>query len=53
MPEKKPDQTRGTIAFFFVILLGLVIGIFIRRVQVGLIIGLALGLLGSNMLKRR
>ena len=53
MPERKPDQTRGTIAFFFVIILGLVIGIFIRRVQLGLIIGLALGFLGSSMLKRR
>jgi hypothetical protein len=53
MPERKPDQTRGTIGFLFVILLGLVIGIFIKRVQLGLIIGLALGLLGSSMLKRR
>jgi hypothetical protein len=53
MAERKPDQTRGTIAFFFVILLGLVIGIFIKRVQLGLIIGLTLGLLGSSMLKRR
>jgi hypothetical protein len=53
MPERKPDQTRGTISFFFVILLGLVIGIFIKRVQLGLIIGLALGLLGSSILRRR
>jgi len=53
MAERKPDQKRGTIAFAFVIILGLVIGIFIRRVQVGLIIGLVLGLLGSNLLRRR
>ncbi|MGN6163296.1 MAG: hypothetical protein ACTHOF_02045 [Flavisolibacter sp.] len=53
MAERKPDQKRGTVAFAFVIILGLVIGIFIRRVQVGLIIGLVLGLLGSNLLRRR
>lgn len=53
MAEKKTDNTRGTIAFFFVIILGLVIGIFIRRVQLGLLIGLALGLLGSGLWKRR
>lgn len=53
MAERKPDQKRGTVAFAFVIILGLVIGIFIRRVQLGLIIGLVLGLLGSNLLRRR
>jgi len=53
MAERKPDQTRGAISFAFVIILGLIIGIFIRRVQLGLLIGLALGLLGSSLLKRR
>ena len=53
MAEKKPSGMRGTIAFAFVIILGLVIGIFIKRVAVGLIIGLALGLLGSGLLRRR
>jgi hypothetical protein len=53
MAERKPDQKRGTVAFAFVIVMGLVIGIFLRRVQIGLIIGLALGLLGSNLLRRR
>ncbi|HEX2607126.1 MAG TPA: hypothetical protein VHK91_07090 [Flavisolibacter sp.] len=51
--ERKPDQKRGGVAFIFVIVLGLIIGIFLKRVQLGLIIGLALGLLGSNMLRRR
>jgi uncharacterized membrane protein (UPF0136 family) len=51
--KREPDQKRGTIAFAFVIILGLIIGIFIKRVQVGLIIGLVLGLLGSGMLRRR
>jgi F0F1-type ATP synthase assembly protein I len=53
MAERKPDQKRGTVAFVFVIVLGLAIGIFIKRVQVGLIIGLVLGLLGSNFLRRK
>lgn len=50
---QKPDRTRGNIAFIFVIVLGLIIGFFIKRVAVGLIIGLALGLLGSSLVKRR
>jgi hypothetical protein len=53
MAERKPDGNRATVAFFFVILLGLIIGIFIKRVQVGLIIGLVLGLLGSGLWRRR
>ena len=53
MAERKPDEKRGTVAFAFVIVLGLIIGIFLRRVQIGLIIGLVLGLLGSGLLRRR
>lgn len=53
MAERKPDQKRGLISFSFLIILGLIIGIFIRRVQVGLIIGLAIGLLASGTLRRR
>ncbi len=53
MGERKPDRTRGNIGFAFAIILGLVIGIFIKRVQLGLIIGLAIGLLGSNLLRRK
>jgi len=53
MAERKPDRTRGFISFGFVIVLALVIGIFIRNVRIGLLIGLALGLLGSNFLRRR
>lgn len=41
----KPDQKRGGIAFFFIIILGLVIGFLIKRVHIGLLIGLVLGLL--------
>lgn len=53
MAERKPDRTRGNVAFFFVIILGLILGIFIKRVQIGLIIGLVLGLLGSGLVKRK
>jgi hypothetical protein len=53
MAERKPDQTRGFISFGFVIVLALIIGIFLRNVRAGLIIGLVLGLLGSSFLKRR
>lgn len=53
MPEKKPDNNRRYIAFVFVILIGYIIGIFIKKVPLGLMIGLALGLLGSGLLRRR
>ncbi|HWI92631.1 MAG TPA: hypothetical protein VNT20_15250 [Flavisolibacter sp.] len=53
MAERKPDQTRGFISFGFVIILALIIGIFLRNVRLGLIIGLALGLLGGSLIKRR
>jgi hypothetical protein len=53
MAERKPDQTRGFISFGFVIVLALVIGLFLRNVRLGLLIGLALGLLGSGLLRRR
>jgi len=53
MAEKKPDSNRGYIAFAFVILLGYVLGFFLKKVTLGLIIGLMLGLLGSGMFRRR
>lgn len=53
MGERKPDQTRGYMSFGLVIVIALVIGIFLRNVRIGLIIGLALGLLGSSLLRRR
>jgi mannose/fructose/N-acetylgalactosamine-specific phosphotransferase system component IIC len=43
--ERKPDIRRGELAFIFAIVLGLLVGIFIRRIRVGLIIGVALGLI--------
>lgn len=53
MAEKKPDSNRGYLAFAFVVLLGYVIGFFLKKVTLGLIIGLALGVLGSGLLRRR
>jgi F0F1-type ATP synthase assembly protein I len=53
MAERKPDTNRGYIALVFVIVLGYIIGIFLKKVTLGLIIGLMLGLLGSGFLRRR
>lgn len=53
MAENKPDQKRGFISFGLVIILALIIGIFLRNVRLGLLIGLVLGLLGSTLIKRR
>lgn len=53
MNTVKPDKNRGRIAFIFAIVLGYVIGIFIKRVQLGLVIGLAIGLLASGLLRKR
>lgn len=53
MTTRKPNQKRGNIAFFFVILLGYLIGFAIKRVQLGLVLGLALGLLASGLMRNR
>lgn len=53
MAEKKPDQTRGIMSFALIIIAGIIIGDFLKNVKIGLIIGLALGLLGSGFLRRR
>ena len=52
-PARKPDNTRGTITFVFVILLGYAIGLLIKRVHIGLILGLVIGLLASGLLRKR
>lgn len=53
MREKRPGQTRAYMSFVTVILIGLVLGIFMKNVRLGLVIGLVLGLLGSGLLRRR
>ena len=53
MKVKQPDTKRANIAFIFIVLLGYAIGIMIKRVHIGLIIGLAIGLLASGIIRKR
>ncbi len=53
MKAKAPDSKRGTITFVFIILLGYAIGLLIKRVHIGLILGLVMGLLASGILRKR
>ena len=46
------NKRRG-ISVFGIVLIALIIGEFLKNVRIGLIIGLALGLLASGMLKKR
>ncbi len=41
--ERKPSIRRSEMAFLFAIVLGLLLGIFIKKIRIGLIIGLILG----------
>ena len=41
--QRKPNIRRGEMAFIFAIVLGLALGIFIKRIRIGLLIGLVLG----------
>lgn len=47
------DASRRNIAGILAIVLGLAIGLFIKRVRVGLLIGIVLGLVAIMLLKRR
>ena len=53
MGKQAPDRSRLNVAAGLCIAIGLIIGIMIKRVQVGLLIGLGLGLLGGSLLRRR
>ena len=44
---------RGNIAFVLIILLGYILGLLIKRVHIGLILGLAIGLLATPLLRKR
>jgi uncharacterized membrane protein (UPF0136 family) len=46
------DEKRRKVSVVFLIVLGLVLGYAMKRVQIGLIIGLALGLLATGLRKR-
>ncbi|WP_162836160.1 hypothetical protein [Flavihumibacter solisilvae] len=47
------NQGRRDIGIVVCLVLGLVIGMFIKRVHIGLIIGLGLGLLAAGMISGR
>lgn len=49
----QPSARRGGVAFIFIVLLGYLIGYFIKNVRAGLLIGLALGFLASGIFRRR
>lgn len=44
MSNKQPSIRRGEMAFIFAIVIGLAIGIMFKRVKVGILIGVVLGL---------
>ena len=46
------SNTRRTIAVVVTVILGLAIGLFIKKVPLGLLIGLALGLLVSGLIRK-
>jgi F0F1-type ATP synthase assembly protein I len=51
--NQQADVTRRNIAGVVAIILGLLIGIFIKKVKVGLIIGLVLGFIAYSLLRRK
>jgi hypothetical protein len=53
MGKQAPNRSRLNVAAGLCIAIGLIIGIMIKRVQLGLMIGLALGLLGGSLIRRR
>ena len=53
MEVEKRDGKRRGVSFAFLILLGLGLGLLFRNVRMGLLIGLALGLLSAGLLRRR
>ena len=51
--QQQADATRRNIAGIFAIVLGLALGLFIRRIKVGLIVGIVLGFIVYSLLRRR
>jgi len=52
MGKQAPDRSRLNVAAGLCIALGLIIGIMIKRVHIGLMIGIGLGLLGGSLIRR-
>jgi hypothetical protein len=51
--DRQADVTRRNIAGVVAILLGLAIGLFIKRVRVGLLIGIVLGFITISLLRKK
>ncbi|MFI5187103.1 MAG: hypothetical protein ACHQF0_10285 [Chitinophagales bacterium] len=51
--EKRTENLRKDMVGMFAIVLGLAIGLFIRRVKVGLLIGIVLGLIAISLFRRK
>ncbi len=50
MATGKPNGKRARVAFIFIVLLGYILGFFLKRVQFGLILGLIMGLLAVSLM---
>jgi hypothetical protein len=51
--DQQADVTRRNIAGVVAILLGLAIGLFIKRVRIGLLIGIVLGFITISLLRKK
>jgi O-antigen ligase len=51
--DQQADITRRNIAGVVAIVLGLAIGLFIKRVKIGLLIGIVLGFIAISLFKRK
>jgi F0F1-type ATP synthase assembly protein I len=51
--EQKRNAMRGNIAFAVAIIAGYLLGFLIKKVHIGLILGLIFGLAASFLIKRR
>jgi len=51
--DQQADITRRNIAGIVAIVLGLAIGIFIKRIRIGLLIGMVLGFVAISLLKKK
>ena len=51
--QQQADVTRRNIAGVFAIVLGLALGLFIRRIKIGLIVGMLLGFIVYSLLRKK
>lgn len=53
MMIERGDRKRKGVSIVFLILLGIGLGLLFKNVRMGLLIGLALGLLSAGLMRRR